>query len=62
MTKKDKSSELYKKKREIRLTNLEKGTLIGAIIVILAGLIAYVHISIAARVWFILGNKGKKLC
>ena len=43
------------------MTNLEKGTLIGAIIVILAGLIAYVHISIAARVWFILGNKGKKL-
>ena len=61
MTKKDKSSELYKKKREIRLTNLEKGTLIGAIIVILAGLIAYVHISITARVWFILVNKGKKL-
>ena len=36
---------LIYKKREIFLTNFEKGTLIGAIIVVLTGLVAYGHIT-----------------
>ena len=43
MVKKDRNSDIQK--REICLTNFEKGTLIGTIIVILTGLFAYGQIS-----------------
>ena len=43
MVKKDRNSDIQK--REICLTNFEKGTLIGAIIVILTGLVAQGQIS-----------------
>ena len=44
MTKKDKTFDIQK--WEIFLTNFEKSTLIGAIIVTLTGLIVYGHIII----------------
>ena len=43
MVKKDRNSDIQK--REMCSTNFEKGTLIGAIIVILTGLAAYGQIS-----------------
>ena len=43
MVKKDRNSDIQK--REMCLTNFEKSTLIGAIIVIIAGLVAYGQIS-----------------
>ena len=43
MVKKDRNSDIQK--REICLTNFEKGTLIGAIIVISTGPVAYGQIS-----------------
>ena len=49
MAKKDINSDIQK--REIFLTNFDKGTLIGAIIVILTGLVAYGHIIKSIYFW-----------